>query len=41
METRDLNLLYQGRKLQSPAIKRFVETTLEVFNQAGGVGKMW
>ncbi len=31
METRDLNLLYQSRKLQSPAIKRFVETMIEVF----------
>ncbi len=31
METRDLNLLYQSRKLQSPAVKRFVETALEVF----------
>lgn len=32
METRDLSLLYQSRKLQSPAIKRFVETALEVFD---------
>ena len=31
METRDLNLLYHSRNLQSPAIKRFIETTLEVF----------
>lgn len=36
MEVGDLNLLYPSRKLQSSAIKRFIDTALEVFQTDKG-----
>ncbi|MEM1112762.1 MAG: LysR family transcriptional regulator [Pseudomonadota bacterium] len=38
MERRDLNLLYPSRKLQSSSVKRFIETTLEVFSNPQQAG---